>query len=138
MEAQSRFPRSILGKVFPDGFVAVMVEEPSTVSHVLVALARIGVGEGDVRVVPGGRALEIDGSHHPSLDASVPVSGEDEVSGIFVAGALLGDVLVGIRAPSSADAGEIVQVLLEERTRCPWRFEGGSIVEMREPVGSAA
>ena len=138
MGGENRFPRSILGRAFPEGFVAVMVEEPSAVARLRRALAPVGSDRDDVRVVPGALALEVDASHHPSLATTPGAPEEDAVSEEFVAGALLGDLLVGIRAGSSARAREIARVLLHEGVRNPWYFEDRSVRRLGEPAGSAA
>jgi len=120
---QSRFPRSILDHGFPEGFVAGMVEVPASVPRVIEALEGAGLSRDDVRVLPGGSALEIDASHHPSLATAPARPGERAASEEFVAGALLGDVLVGVRARSDDRARRVARVLWEEGVRCVYHFD---------------
>lgn len=138
MTQQGRFPRSILGSGFREGFVAGLVEDVSSVPNVLGALARGGfVGE-DVRVFAGETALQIDASHHPSL-ASAPCSpGEADASQEFIAGALLGDVLVGVRAGSEAPANDAARILIGEGVDCVHQFVAGVVRRPQELAGSTA
>lgn len=122
MSEQTRFPRSILGRTFPQGFVAGLIESPSEGVRILDALSRSGLAREDVRVLPGQWALEIDASSHPSLAVAPSAPGEAAVSQEFLAGALLGDLLVGIRARSDADAQVVAGVLVKEGVGCVRHF----------------
>lgn len=136
MEEQSPFPRSILGGGQAEGFVAGLVEDRRAVPQVLDALRRAGIGLGDVHVLPGETALEIDASHHPSLASAPCAPGEHEVSQEFIAGTLLGDVLLGVRAPSETEAGTVARVLIDEGVSSVYRFSAGSVRPPLELVGA--
>lgn len=136
MREQARFPRSILGQGFPEGFVAGMVEEESSIPGIIEALRSRGL-EGDVRVLPGARAAEIDATHHPSLASAEPCRGEVEASQELLAAAFLGDVLLGLAAGSEERAQEIAEVLAREGVRCVFHFGQTSVTVPRERVGSA-
>lgn len=137
MAEQSRFPRSLLGRGFPEGFVAGMVGEPSAAPGVLEALARAGFGGDDVRVLPGEWALEIDASDHPSLASEPQVPGEHDASEEFLSGALLGDVLVGVRTRSQERVRVAARILLDEGVGCVHHFGPGSVQHPQELAGSA-
>lgn len=118
MSEQSRFPRSILGRMFPEGFVAALMESSTEAIRALDALSHTRLAREDVIIMPGQRALEIDASHHPSLELGPPLRGEEAVtSQEFLAGALLGDVLIGIRAGSEVTALAVTEVLTAEGAR---------------------
>ena len=122
MTEQSRFPRSIFGRGFPEGFIAGLLEDPDAVPRVLASLREAGTAESDVRVIPGEHALRIDTSHHPSLATWPCTAGEAEVSERFVAGAMLGDLVVAIRAGSERHAIEVADVLVGSGVHYVHRF----------------
>jgi len=134
----SRFPRSILGQVFAEGFVAGLMEEQSALPDLLETLAREGISAEDVRVLPGEWALRMDTSHHPSLATEPPAAGEDEASQYFMAGALLGDVLVGVRAGSDQKVSELSSVLEAAGITRLYRFGQTAVRRSPELAGSAA
>lgn len=138
MSEQSRFPRSVLGRVFPEGFVAGLMESSSQAGRVLEALSRAGIERGDVRVLPGLWALEIDASSHPSLAVAPVAPGEAAVSQEFLAGALLGDVLVGIRAWSDVGFQAVAGVLVQEGVGCVRHFGTGFVRTPQELAGTSS
>ena len=136
MMEKSRFPRSILGRSFPEGFVAGVVEERSAVPA--YALLRAGIPPQDIRVVPGTLALEIDASGHPSLAHLPCAAGEEAASQEFLAAALLGDAIVGVRADSDALARTLARILEEEGVGCMHLFGPESVRRPQELAEASA
>lgn len=137
MEEHDRFPRSILGREFPKGFVGGMVEDRSALPRVLGGLGEAGVREGEVRVLPGERALEVDASSIAMRATVARPPGEAAASAVFLAGALLGDVLIGVEAASEDRARAVARVLLEEGVSLIHHFGPASVRPLEEPAGSA-
>lgn len=133
MGEKSLFPRSIFGRVFAEGFVAALMESPVQAARTLEALEETGLRGMDVRVLPGELALEIDASHHPSLAMAASAAGEALVSEEFVAGALLGDVLVGVRASSETSARAAWEILATEGATVVRHFGPGSVLPIPDP-----
>jgi len=138
MSEQSRFPRSLFGGVFAGGFVAGLVEDSSGARHVLEALAQMGLGPQDVRILPGECALEIDASRHPSLAVGPPAPGEAAASQGFLAGALLGDLLIAVRAPSDEEARAVTATILRVGATYVRYYEPTSVRTVEELSGVSA
>ncbi|HEX6261992.1 MAG TPA: hypothetical protein VF097_03995 [Actinomycetota bacterium] len=125
MSEQSPFPRSIYGRAFGEGFVAALVDSRVEATRLVELLAVTGIRRGDVGVLPGELALVIDASHHPSLAVSPPAPGEVAVSEKYVAGALLGDVLLAVRTPAERRARVVAGILLSEGASLVFHFGPG-------------
>lgn len=133
MSEKSLFPRSIFGRVFAEGFVAALMESPVQAARTMEALEGTGLPGMDVRALPGELALEIDASHHPSLAMAASAAGEAAVSEEYIAGALLGDVLVGVRAPSRTSARVASEILAAEGATVVRHFGPGFVQQIPDP-----